>query len=122
MLAMLLALGAGCSHASSGAPGPSPTPTLPVTSGDYPAYGYAPDFSWVAGRLVRSAPAGPCDYILFSSRPGDAWGGRLPLISPPSLVDPFPDGDMIVVQGTLDSHALSVCGSPVLVVRSLAEH
>src|SRR5207253_929529 len=76
---MLLFVGAGgCARASSGSGNaPSPTQTLPITSGNYPAFGHAPDFAWVAGRLVLSSPAGQCTYVVFSTHAGEPWGGRI---------------------------------------------
>jgi len=99
----------------------SPSPTLPVTTGDYPAFGYAPDFSWIAGRLLRSAPAGLCTYVVFSSHPGAPWGGRIALANAASSAA-FPDGAMVVVEGEIDADALGTCGEPALVVRTIAEH
>ena len=101
---------------------PSPAPTLPVTTGDYPAYGHAPDFSWVAGRLIRSVPAGQCTYVIFSTHRGEPWGGRIALAASADVVDLFPDGDMVVVSGSLDAAALSPCGRPALTVRTIEEH
>jgi hypothetical protein len=110
----------GCTRgAGDGGAAPSPTPTLPIVTGDYPAYGNADDFAWIAGRLVRSAPAGQCTFVVFATRPGAPWGGRLALYGSPDL-DRFPDGDMIVVTGAMGS--LGVCGGPGYAVTSIAEH
>lgn len=123
-LLVLIALGTGaCGHATSGADaGPSPAPTLPVTTGRYPAFGHAPDFAWIAGRLIRSSPAGQCTYVIFSTGRGQPWGGRIALESSAQEIERFPDGDMVVVNGALDSGALSVCGEPVMTVKSIEEH
>jgi len=108
--------GAGSSDAT-----PTPAPTLPVETGEYPAFGHAADFSWVAGRIVRSF-AGDCTFVQYSTRRGEPWGGRIVLVSPSGGVELFPDGDMVVVSGALDSRALTGCGEPALVVRSIDEH
>ena len=124
MIAILFALCAeGCARATSGTDSPpSPSPTLPITAGNYPGFGHAVDFSWVAGKLVRSAPAGQCAYIVFSTRRGEPWGGRVALYDKASAVDRFPDGDMVVVTGALNASAPSTCGEPALAVETIEEH
>jgi|SRR5579864_6844563 len=123
VVAVVAIAAAGCARASSGTNAePSPSPTLPIVTARFPAYGHAPDFSWIAGRLVRSLPAGQCTYVLFSTRPDEPWGGRIALSAPAELLAQYPDGDMVVVTGTLDSTTLGTCGHPAEVVRLLAEH
>jgi hypothetical protein len=125
IIATLIAitLGAsGCARASNGAGTPAPDKTLPVTTGDFPAYGHAPDFTWVAGRIVRSAPAGECTFVIFSTRKGQPWGGRIALTSSSGEVGRYPNGDMVVVSGVLDSRMPSACGVPTLSVKSIEEH
>jgi hypothetical protein len=109
-----------CSHDATRSAA-SPSPTLPITTGDYPAYGHAADFSWISGQLQRSTPAGQCTYIVFATRPGAPWGGRIAL-APSSRDGAFPDGDMVVVTGELVSSPLGVCGHPSMSVTTIAEH
>lgn len=123
VIAFFAGLAAGCSRASTDASGhPIASPTLPITVGNYPAYGHAVDFSWIAGRIVRSVPAGECTYVIFSTRAGAPWGGRIALTSQESLTELFPDGDMVVVTGVLDSKVLGTCGDPALAVKTIQEH
>jgi hypothetical protein len=118
----LASLCCGCSHSNDGAgAGAGSSPTLPVTSGDYPAFGHAADFSWIAGRLIRSSPAGQCTYVVFSSGRGGLWGGRIALANA-SKADAFPDGDMVVVEGRLDANEPGICGQPSMILRSIEEH
>lgn len=122
IIALLLAIGCwGCTRASSGN-GSLPAAKLPVSPGDYPAFGHAPDFSWVSGRLIRSAPVGECTYVMFSARPGEPWGGRIALVSSADDIALFPNRDMVVVTGKLDSRALSACGEPAISVKTIEEH
>jgi hypothetical protein len=122
IIALLLAIGCwGCTRASSGT-GSLSAAKLPVSPGDYPAFGHAPDFSWVSGRLIRSAPAGECTYVMFSAHPGEPWGGRIALVSSADDIALFPNRDMVVVTGKLDSRALSACGEPAISVKTIEEH
>jgi len=122
IIALLLAIACwGCARESTGS-GPVPAATLPVTPGDYPAFGHAVDFAWVSGRLIRSAPAGECTYVMFSTRPGEPWGGRIALISSADDIALFPDRDMVVVTGVLESRGLSACGEPAIAVKTIEEH
>ena len=111
----------GCGNHASSVAEPSPSPSLPVTRGDYPAFGFAADFSWIAGRIVRAAPAGQCTYVKYATRPGAPWGGRLAIVETP-VADQFPDGDMVVVTGTLEDRLPTACGSPAYAVRTIEEH
>lgn len=112
-----------CAHGTAGSDAaPAPSVTLPIASGDYPAFGHAPDFTWVSGRIVRSSPAGQCTYVQFSTRRGEPWGGRVALLASADDVTLFPAGDMVVVTGALDAHALTPCGEPALAVRTIEEH
>ncbi len=123
LLAVLMVVAAGCGHApsASGAT-PSPSPTLPITSGIYPDFGHAPDFTWVAGRLIRSSPAGQCTYVQFSTHKGEPWGGRIALAAGSEDPTQFPDRDMVVVTGSLETTAPSVCGQPTLHITKIEEH
>ena len=121
--AVLAIAAQSCGHATGTASaGPSPSPTLPITSGIFPDFGHAPDFTWVSGRLLRSSPAGQCTYIQFSTHRDEPWGGRIALTASGGDPAPFPNGDMVVVTGALDSRRPSLCGKPALVVDSIAEH
>jgi hypothetical protein len=95
---------------------------LPITVGNYPAYGHAADFSWIAGRLIRSSPAGQCAYVIFSTGLGAPWGGRIALASQDKVIEPFPNGDMVVVTGGLDSKGYGGCGDPTMAVKTIREH
>jgi hypothetical protein len=120
---VLIVLGAfGCSHGNGASSAPAPSPTLPVTTGDYPAYGHAPDFAWVSGRLVRSVPDGRCSYVVFATHRGEPWGGRIALTIETDSIARFPNGDMVVVTGALDERSLSTCGEPTMKARSIEEH
>jgi len=99
-----------------------PAASLPVTTGDYPAFGHAPDFTWGSGRIVRSAPAGECTYVMFSTRRGEPWGGRIALSASSGADALFPDRDMVVVTGKLEAQPLSACGNPTLAVKTIEEH
>ena len=112
-----------CAHDASGSDAaPTPSASLPIVAGDYPAFGHAPDFSWIAGRIVRSSPAGQCTYVDFSTRQGEPWGGRVVLVASAADIALFPAGDMVVVTGSLDTRALTPCGEPAMTVQSIAEH
>jgi hypothetical protein len=119
----LAAFACACAHGGTGTDAaPAPSATLPIVVGDYPAFGHAPDFSWIAGRIERSSPAGQCTYVQYSTHRGEPWGGRIALDAASSDVALFPTGDMVVVTGSLDDRALSACGEPALAVRTIAEH
>jgi len=118
----LAAFACACAHGGGPDAAPAPSATLPIVLGDYPAFGHAPDFSWISGRIVRSSPAGQCTYVRFSEHRGEPWGGRIALVAASSDVALFPTGDMVVVTGSLDDRALSACGEPALAVRTIAEH
>jgi hypothetical protein len=59
---------------------------------------------------------------MFSTRPGEPWGGRIALISSADDVALFPNRDMVVVTGKLESRALSACGEPAISVKTIEEH
>ncbi len=59
---------------------------------------------------------------MFSARPGEPWGGRIALISSADDIAVFPNRDMVVVTGELESQALSACGEPVISVKTIEEH
>ena len=121
--AVLAIAAQSCGHATGTASaGPSPSPTLPITSGIFPDFGHAPDFTWVAGRLIRSSPAGQCTYIQFSTHRDEPWGGRIALTAAGGDPAPFPTGDMVVVTGTLQSNAPSICGQPSMAIATIEEH
>jgi len=119
----LAAFASACARGSAGTDAaPAPSTTLPIVAGDYPAFGHAPDFSWVSGRIVRSSPAGQCTFVQFSTHRGEPWGGRIVLDAAASDVALFPSGDMVVVTGSLDDRVLSACGEPALKIRTIQEH
>ena len=119
----LAAFACACARGSAGTgAAPTPSATLPIVAGDYPAFGQAPDFSWVSGRIVRSSPAGECTFLQFSTHRGEPWGGRIVLDAAAGDVALFPSGDMVFVTGSLDDRALSACGEPELKIRTIQEH
>jgi hypothetical protein len=71
---------------------------------------------------MRSLPAGVCTYVVFSPKPGSPWGGRIALQSATSFDDAFPDGDMVVVTGSLVSNPIGTCGNPALALHTIEEH
>jgi hypothetical protein len=113
----------GCTHRSSAQNPLSPTTPvpLPVATGDYPAYGHAADYSWVAGRLMRSLKGGGCTYVVFSLRPGAPWGGRLALAPGDDRLAALRDGDMVVALGDFDPLP-GGCGSVAYRAKSVQEH
>lgn len=123
LVVCLAAFACACAHGGAGTDAaPAPSATLPIVAGDYPAFGHAPDFSWVSGRIVRSSPAGECTYVQFSTHRGEPWGGRIVIDAAATDVALFPTGDMVVVTGSLDDRALSACGEPALKIRTIQEH
>jgi hypothetical protein len=123
IILLVAGFAAGCGHASNGASvHPDSSPTLPITVGNYPAYGHAADFSWIAGRLIRSSPAGQCTYVIFSTGSGAPWGGRIALAAQDKVIELFPNGDMVVVTGGLDSKGLGACSDPAMAVKTIREH
>ena len=124
-VAVVLALApSGCTRGGSrdvGSPSTATAPPLPIATGDFPIYGHSADFSWLAGRIARSLRSGDCTYVVFSSRPGAPWGGRLALVASPASLAAFPEGDLVVVRGDLDALAYGGCG-PAYRVALLQEH
>ncbi|MDQ6825042.1 MAG: hypothetical protein M3007_06215 [Candidatus Eremiobacteraeota bacterium] len=120
----LVAVLTGCSHAASNGEATSSPSTapLPVATGDYPAYGHAPDFSWMSGSIGRSLKGGGCTYLQFSPRPGAPWGGRIALTSPKAQLGAYNSGDMIVVRGSLSSLSDGACGNIAYDVQAIEEH
>jgi hypothetical protein len=106
---------AACSH---GAVRPAFSP-LPIATGDYPAYGHAPDYSWLAGRLAQR-PNG-CVYLVFAPTGRAPFGGRLALNADPSTLHALPGGDMIVAFGRFSSAPQGDCGRGYVVAR-IEEH
>ena len=117
--ALALATLISCSPATRGAIGRmTPTP-LPVATGDYPMYGYAADFSWIAGKVQRDLT---CAYLNFGDGKRTLWGGRIALSASTDQMGMLRDGDTIVAKGELTRLAYGSCGSPSYVVSSLEEH
>ncbi|MDQ6768317.1 MAG: hypothetical protein M3Z41_10960 [Candidatus Eremiobacteraeota bacterium] len=116
-LAMIaLASCASLRHGASGASSPLP---LPIATGDYPAHGHAPDYSWIAGRVERDLV---CTYLDFGDRRRSPWGGRLALNASAEQMLELRSGDMIVVKGELTRLAYGSCGSLSFVVATIEEH
>jgi hypothetical protein len=113
----VLCLLAGCTRAASPDGSSRPVP-IPVATGNYPLYGYAADFSWVAGRVVQNFP---CTYLRFSPGARAPFGGVLPIDVPAGDPRP-PAGVFVVARGVLERYTLDVCGTPGYRVSSLEEH
>ena len=117
--ALALAALASCTPSTRGAAAHvSPTP-LPVATGDYPMYGYAADFSWIAGKVQRDLT---CSYLNFGDGRGTFWGGRIALSASTDQMGMLRDGDTIVAKGQLTRLAYGSCGSPSYVISSIEEH
>jgi hypothetical protein len=121
--AILLALlaGVGCGPRAVSSPAATPTP-VPIATGDYPEYGYAPDLSWLAGRIVTAMRGGMCTYVLFSTHAGVAWGGKFALRGAPGIFDAIRAGDLVVVRGTVAQKSPRECGALDFDVSSIEMH
>jgi hypothetical protein len=123
LIAITTVIVGACSRGSSDAGAqPAPTASLPITAGDYPAYGSAPDLSWFAGRIMRSSHLGECTYVVFSTGRGAPWGGRVAIYGDPQMIERFPDGDMVVVTADVGARPLGTCGGPGVAVKTIEEH
>jgi hypothetical protein len=117
--ALALATLASCSPATrSAARHVSPSP-LPIATGDYPMFGYAADFSWIAGKVQRDLS---CLYLNFGDSRRSLWGGRIALNASADQMDMLRNGDTIVIKGELTRLAYGSCGSPSYLVSSIEEH
>ena len=121
--AILVALLAtvGCGKRAVPSTAASPTP-IPVATGDYPEYGYAPDLSWLAGRIDTAMRGGPCTYLTFSTHAGVAWGGKFALRGTPGSLDRLRAGDMVIVRGSVKRKASRECGALDFDVSSIEMH
>lgn len=117
VLALVSALLSACSGSARPTASASPSP-LVVATGDYPMYGNAADFSWLAGRIERNLS---CTYLRFGNRRRSVWAGSIALVEPEAGLDAG-DGDMVVVHGRLSRLSAGVCGAPSYVVDELEEH
>jgi hypothetical protein len=121
--AILLALLATVSCGKRAILSPAATPTpIPVATGDYPEYGYAPDLSWLAGRIGTAMQGGVCTYVIFSTHAGVPWGGKFALRGAPGLLDRVRAGDMVVVRGSVKRQASRECGALNFDVTSIEMH
>jgi len=91
-----------------------------VTLGAYPAYGHAPDFSWIAGRLAQRLNG--CTYLVFGKAARTQWGGRIALVARPDVLANFAGGDMVVAVGRLSRAPQGLCGVPAFVADTIEEH
>ena len=96
----------------------SSTP-LPLVTGNYPQYGHASDFSWVAGR-VALRPNG-CAYVVFDTHHSSPYDGRVALFAQQQTLEQLHDGDMVVAL-PLPRAADDDVGSAALDVSSIGEH
>jgi hypothetical protein len=121
--AILLALLAtvGCGPRGVSAPASSPTPA-PVATGDYPDYGYAPDLSWLAGRISVAIRGTMCTYVIIATHAGVPWGGRFALHGTQSLLDGVRAGDLVVVHGSIAKSTSRECGARYYEVSSIERH
>ena len=119
MVALLA--GSGCGPRAVTAPASTPTP-VPVATGDYPEYGYAPDLSWLAGRLGVAMRGGMCTYVSIATHAGSPWGGKFALRAAPGALDGVHGGDMVIVRGTVSKLPSRLCGAPEFEVSSVELH
>jgi hypothetical protein len=121
--AILLALLAtvGCGPRGVSAPASTPTPA-PVATGDYPDYGYAPDLSWLAGRIGVAIRGEMCTYVVIATHAGAPWGGKFALRGAPGVLDGVHAGDMAVVRGTVAKATSRDCGARYYEVSSVERH
>jgi hypothetical protein len=119
LLALLAAVGCGQRGVSAPAATPSPAP---VATGDYPEYGYAPDLSWLAGRIGVAIRGTMCTYVLIATHSGVPWGGRFALRGMPGALDGVHPGDMVVVHGSIAKSASGDCGARYYEVSTIERH
>jgi hypothetical protein len=119
VLALLAA--AGCGPRGESTPASTPTP-VPIATGDYPEYGYAPDLTWLAGRIATTLRGGICTYVVFATRAGAPWGGKFALRAVPGALDGVRPGDMVVVRGSTSSASSRDCGAADFDVTSIELH
>jgi hypothetical protein len=108
IVAIALFASSGCRHIAPSSAPATPTPA-PYATGDYPEYGYAPDLSWVAGKLFVGLRGPICTYVLFSTGRGAAWGGTIALTAAPGVLDGLHPGDHVVVHAALLPTTMSSC-------------
>jgi hypothetical protein len=108
IVAIAVFASSGCRHISPSSAPATPTPA-PYATGDYPEYGYAPDLSWVAGKLFIGLHVPLCTYVLFSNGRGAAWGGTFALTAAPGVLDGLHPGDHVVVHGSLSPSTMRGC-------------
>ena len=111
----------GCSHRSGAAIGPSPTPA-PITTGDFPAYGHAPDYTWIAGKFEPSLTGGACSYVIFSAMAHAPWGGRIAIEAHEGMLSGIAGGEMVVVHGDFDRALHARCGAVAYAARRIEAH
>ena len=116
---MVLFAVSGCGRGTHILAPATPTPA-PYATGDYPEYGFAPDLSWVAGRVFVALRGQTCTYVIFSTARGAVWGGMFALQSAPGVLDGLHGGNAVVLHGALSPTSVHACGSRVFNVR-LAE-
>lgn len=121
--AILLALfaAAGCGPRAVSSPASTPTPT-PFATGDFPEYGYAPDLSWLAGRIGIAMRGSMCTYVIFATHAGMPWGGKFALRGAPGMLDGLHSGETVVVHGAVAKSPPRDCGAPVFDVSSVELH
>jgi hypothetical protein len=110
---------ASCSPLTRAATGHASPSPLPIATGDFPMYGHAADFSWMAGKVHRD-PA--CLYLDFGNARQALWGGHIALNASTEQTNALRDGDTIVVKGELTLLAYGACGAPSYVVSAIEEH
>jgi hypothetical protein len=116
-VAVLAAFACGaCSHGGTRV---SSTP-LPLVTGNYPQYGHASNFSWVAGR-VALRPNG-CAYVVFDTHHSSPYDGRVALFAQQQTLEQLHDGDMVVALGAFNHAPAGECGPAALDISSIGEH
>jgi hypothetical protein len=112
--AMLVAGGKGVNGPAGATPTPEPSPTIPPapptpslaaptatasSNAPYPAFGHAPDYSWIAGQVMVTRIQGGCTYVRYGAGAGDeqvAPGGAGWAGADPALTQ---DGALVVIFG-----------------------
>jgi hypothetical protein len=117
--AVLLALAFALTACSRERAATGSQPPLSIATGDYPMYGHAADFSWLAGRVEQHVA---CTYLRFGEPHAGPLGGQIALEATPEQLQQLRDGDTVVIKGGLLRLAYGTCGAPSYAVSTIEEH
>ena len=67
---------------------------------DLDRIGHEQDYTWVTGRLVRTASGGQCEIRYAGPGEVDRFGGRL-VLAPTAELAKFHVGDLVCIHGTV---------------------